>query len=49
LCIREISKADPKAPFDFLMKIKYRAAGLKLREGSKWLPEGKGKLLLKKP
>ncbi len=48
-CIREISKADPKAAFDFLMRIKDRASGLTLREGSKRLPEAKRKLLFKKP
>ena len=48
-CIREIAKADPEAAFDFLMRIKDRASGLTLREGSKRLPEGKRRLLLKKP
>jgi 3-methyladenine DNA glycosylase AlkD len=48
-CIREISKADPEAAFDFLMRIKDRASGLTLREGSKRLPERQRKLLLKKP
>jgi 3-methyladenine DNA glycosylase AlkD len=48
-CIREISKADPEAAFDFLMRIKDKASGLTLREGSKRLPEAQRKLLLKKP
>jgi len=48
-CVREISKADPEAAFDFLMRIKDKASGLTLREGSKRLPEGQRRLLLKKP
>lgn len=48
-CIREISKSDPEAAFDFLMRIKDKASGLTLREGSKRLPEAQRKLLLKKP
>ncbi|MGD0282395.1 MAG: DNA alkylation repair protein [Dissulfurispiraceae bacterium] len=46
--LREMSKAEPGAVFDFLMKVKDRGSGLTLREGSKRLPEGKRKLLLKK-
>lgn len=46
--LREMSKTEPDAVFDFLMKVKDRASGLTLREGSKHLPEGKKKLLLKK-
>lgn len=38
-CLREISKADIKAAFQFLMKIRNKASGLTLREGSKRLPE----------
>jgi 3-methyladenine DNA glycosylase AlkD len=48
-CIREIAKADSEEAFDFLMRIKDRASGLTLREGSKRLPEGKRKRILKKP
>lgn len=47
-CIREISKADPEAAFDFLMRIKDKASGLTLREGSKRLPERKRKASTKK-
>jgi 3-methyladenine DNA glycosylase AlkD len=48
-CVMEISKADPEAAFDFLMKIKDRTSGFTLREGSKRLTEVQRKLLLKKP
>lgn len=34
-CLREISKAAPEDAFKFLMKIKGRASGLTLREGSR--------------
>lgn len=37
--LREMSKADPEAAFDFLMRVQDRAAGLTLREGAKRLPE----------
>lgn len=47
-CIREISKADPEAAFDFLMRIKDRASRLTLREGSKRLPEKQRNIVLKK-
>ena len=47
--LREMSKADPEAAFDFLMEIKGRgASGLTLREGSKRLPEKMKKAVLKK-
>lgn len=47
-CIREISKADPEAVFEYLIRIKDRASGLTLREGSKRLPERQKKILLNK-
>jgi 3-methyladenine DNA glycosylase AlkD len=37
--LREMTKASPEEVFDFLMKIKKRASGLTLREGSKRLPK----------
>jgi 3-methyladenine DNA glycosylase AlkD len=37
--VREISKADPGAAFDYLMSIRDRASGLTLREGSRGLAE----------
>jgi 3-methyladenine DNA glycosylase AlkD len=37
--LREISKAEPEAAFDFLMSVRDRASGLTLREGAKRLPE----------
>lgn len=37
--LREMSKADPQAACDFLLRVKDRAAGLTLREGAKRLPE----------
>lgn len=45
-CLREISKANPEEAFDFLMKIKDRASGLTLREGSRRLPEKYRKKIL---
>lgn len=47
-CIREIAKASPDEAFDFLMKIKGRASGLTLREGSKRLPVQQREMILKK-
>ena len=47
--LREMSRADPDAAFGFLMRVKGRASGLTLREGSKRLPESKRKILLGKP
>ena len=46
-CLREISKATPEDAFKFLIKIKGRASGLTMREGSKRLPEHKKTLILK--
>jgi 3-methyladenine DNA glycosylase AlkD len=46
--LRELSKSDPGAVFDFLMKHKDRASGLTLREGSRGLSEGRKKKLLGK-
>jgi 3-methyladenine DNA glycosylase AlkD len=46
-CVREISKASPDEAFDFLMKIKGRASGLTLKEGSKRLPEKQKAMVLK--
>jgi|SRR5208283_4729628 len=46
--LRDMSKAEPDAVFDFLMKVKDRASGLTLREGSKRLPEDERRLFLKK-
>lgn len=46
--LRELSKADSRSVFDFLMKIKDRASGLTLREGSKRLPEKQKALILAK-
>ncbi len=46
--LRDMSKSDPDAVFDFLMKFKGKASGLTLREGSKRLPESKRKILLEK-
>ena len=37
--LREMAKANPGEAFDFLMKVKHKASGLTLREGSKRLPE----------
>ncbi|MBI1810497.1 MAG: DNA alkylation repair protein [Nitrospirae bacterium] len=37
--LREMAKANPDEAFNFLMKIKNKASGLTLREGSKRLPE----------
>jgi 3-methyladenine DNA glycosylase AlkD len=37
--LREMSKADPQAAFDFLLRVKDRASGLTLREGAKRLPD----------
>ena len=37
--LREMAKANPDEAFDFLMKVKNKASGLTLREGSKRLPE----------
>ena len=37
--LREMAKANPGEAFDFLMKVKNKASGLTLREGSKRLPE----------
>lgn len=36
--VREISKADPGAARDFLMRIRKKASGLTIREGAKRLP-----------
>lgn len=46
--LREMTKTEPDAVFDFLMKVKDRASGLILKEGSRRLPEDKRKLLLEK-
>lgn len=46
--LREISKADPRAAFDFLFKVKDRAAGLTLREGAKRLPDEMRRKVLEK-
>lgn len=46
--IREMSKPDPKAAFNFLMRIKGRASGLTIREGAKRLPEKMKKMVLRK-
>lgn len=37
--LREMAKANPGEAFDFLIKVKNKASGLTLREGSKRLPE----------
>ena len=44
--LREMCKTDSQAVFDFLMKIKGRAAGLTLREGAKRLPDEMRKKIL---
>ncbi|HXW69812.1 MAG TPA: DNA alkylation repair protein [Dissulfurispiraceae bacterium] len=45
--LRDMSKAEPDAVYDFLMNVKDRASALTLREGSKRLPEDRQKFLLK--
>lgn len=46
--LRELSKTDPDTVFEFLLKVKDRASGLTLREGSKRLPEKTRKVILKR-
>ncbi|MBI4684523.1 MAG: DNA alkylation repair protein [Nitrospirae bacterium] len=46
--LREMSKADTESVFDFLIRIKDKASGLTLREGSKRLPEKMKKMVLEK-
>ncbi len=47
-CLREMSKSNPDEAFDFLMKIKDRASGLTLKEGSKRLPVKLKSIVLEK-
>jgi 3-methyladenine DNA glycosylase AlkD len=47
-CVREISKASPDEAFEFLVKIKDRASGLTIREGSKRLPVQQREMILNK-
>ncbi len=42
-----MSKANPDKVFNFLMKIKDKASGLTLREGSKRLPEKQRAIILR--
>jgi 3-methyladenine DNA glycosylase AlkD len=46
--LREMSKADPDAVFNYLMEVRDRASGLTLREASKRLPGGQRALLMVK-
>jgi 3-methyladenine DNA glycosylase AlkD len=46
--LREMAKANPGKAFDFLMKVKNKASGLTLREGSKRLPEKMKKAIMGK-
>ncbi|HWR58975.1 MAG TPA: DNA alkylation repair protein [Thermodesulfovibrionales bacterium] len=44
--LREMSKADPESVFTFLLKVKDKASGLTLREGSKQLDEKQRRRIL---
>lgn len=46
--LRDLSKTNPEAVFDYLMTIKGRASGLTLREGSKRLPEKQKAIVMEK-
>ncbi|KJR43048.1 DNA alkylation repair enzyme [Candidatus Magnetoovum chiemensis] len=46
--LREMSKANPDAVFDFLMEVREKASKLTLREGSKRLPDDKRALIVSK-
>ncbi|HWR90060.1 MAG TPA: DNA alkylation repair protein, partial [Dissulfurispiraceae bacterium] len=47
--VRELSKADPQAACDFLLRVKDRASGLTLREGAKRLPGEMKKRVMNAP